>query len=152
MEFRSSHAGGNDSSETRKLKFWFRGTGSEMKAAVVSRVKCDTISAIQLPRVPLSLSSSLFSAPSSTSKTQRCSRPSLLQFKRDETSSDCKLSDYSVAGLNVYDCSLLIACLANSRTKWCRDERNFNLRILFLLSPSPMEYFMSTIHYSYFSE
>lgn len=61
--------------------------------------------------------------------------PSLLQFKRDETSSDCKLSDYSVAGLNVYDCSLLIACLVNSRTKWCRDERNFNLRILFLLSP-----------------
>lgn len=67
--------------------------------------------------------------------TEMFVRPSLLQFKRDETSSDCKLSDYSVAGLNVYDCSLLIACLVNSRTKWCRDERNFNLRILFLLSP-----------------
>lgn len=106
-KFRPSHAGGDDSSGTRKLKFrflepevgWSRGAWS---VAQYPRYNC---------REFLSLSLSLFSVPR---KKHRCS--SLLQFNRDETCSDCKLSGYSVAGLNAYDCSPLIARLVNSRT------------------------------------
>lgn len=59
---------------------------------------------------------SLFSVPFYQKETQMFARPSLLQFNRDETCPDCKLSGYSVAGLNAYDCSPLIARLVNSRT------------------------------------
>lgn len=62
------------------------------------------------------LSLSLFSVPFYQKETQMFARPSLLQFNRDETCPDCKLSGYSVAGLNAYDCSPLIARLVNSRT------------------------------------
>ena len=118
---------------TRKLEnSGFRIRKRNRTAALISRTKCDTISAIQLPWVPLfhssfSLSLSLFLSffvPLFPPFAYFCEdiqmRPSLLQFNaRWNFLLNCKLSDHSAAGLMCTIAhSAVIVCSVNFRTGW----------------------------------